>query len=220
MDSQTESSQVSRGGGRERLIDETGAYSANTGVPSMVAKVHCFPLGNADTLLAELANGDMILIDYANMRTPADKADLRCDLPAELRRLLAKARRNKFNALCITHVDDDHCKGFGKFFWLRHARAYQSNDRTPFDELWVPACVLLETGLTDDARLVRAEAIHRLREGKGVLIFSRPERLKEPASLCRATLRRALPAPSFSCTVRSATARTMGPSSIATVTRS
>jgi hypothetical protein len=82
-------------------------------------------------------------------------------------------------SLCITHVDDDHCKGFGKFFWLRHARAYQSNDRTPFDELWVPACVLLETGLTDDARLVRAEAIHRLREGKGVLIFSRPERLKD-----------------------------------------
>jgi hypothetical protein len=145
----------------------------------MVAKVHFFPLGNADTLLAELANGDLVLIDYANTWNPADKTDLRCDLPAELRRLLAKARRDKFNVLCITHVDDDHCRGFGEFFWLRHAASYQSKDRTPFDELWVPACVLLETGLTDDARLVRAEAIHRLREGKGVLIFSRPERLKD-----------------------------------------
>ncbi|MBX9826170.1 MAG: hypothetical protein K2Y27_14400 [Xanthobacteraceae bacterium] len=88
-------------------------------------------------------------------------------------------RKNNFKAVCITHVDDDHCKGFGEFFWLRHAVAYQSKDRTPLDELWVPACVLLETGLTDDARLVRAEAIYRLREGKGVLIFSRPERLKD-----------------------------------------
>ena len=30
-----------------------------------------------------------------------------------------------------------------------------------------------------DQRLVRAEARYRLKEGKGVLIFSRPERLKE-----------------------------------------
>jgi len=145
----------------------------------MVAKVHFFPLGDADTLLIDLANGDMVLVDYANMRNGVDKTDRRCDLPAELRRHLAKARRNNFNAVCITHLDDDHCKGFGEFFWLRHAKTYQTDDRTKIDVLWVPVCALFETGLAGDARLVRQEAIYRLREGKGVLIFSRPDHLKD-----------------------------------------
>jgi hypothetical protein len=144
----------------------------------MVAKVHFFPIGNADTLLIDLADRRKVLIDFADMRCADDDEDLRCDLPAELRRDLAKAKRNHYDAVCITHLDDDHCKGFGDFFWLRHAKVYQDDDRTRINELWVPACALLETGLTGDARLVRAEAIHRLREGKGVLIFSRPERLK------------------------------------------
>lgn len=145
----------------------------------MVAKVIFFPLGDADTLRIDLANGHKVLVDYANMRNSADKNDLRCDLPEELRRDLAKARRNNFDAVCITHLDDDHCKGFGEFFWLRHAKIYQSSERILIDVLWVPACALLETGLSGDARLVRQEAIHRLREGKGILIFSRPERLKD-----------------------------------------
>jgi hypothetical protein len=144
----------------------------------MVAKVWSFPLGNADTLRIDLVNDQKILIDYANMRNAADPKDLRCDLPDELRKDLAKARRNNYDAVCITHLDDDHCQGFGDFFWLRHAKLYQSDERIRIDVLWVPACALLETGLVGDARLVREEAIYRLREGKGVLVFSRPERLK------------------------------------------
>jgi hypothetical protein len=144
----------------------------------MVAKVHFFPLGNADTLRIDLADDRKVLVDYADMLCRDDDEDQRCDLPAELRRDLAKARRNYYDAVCITHLDDDHCCGFGDFFWLEHAKTYQSEERIRIRELWVPACALLETGLTGDARLVRAEAIHRLREGRGVLIFSRPERLK------------------------------------------
>jgi phosphoribosyl 1,2-cyclic phosphodiesterase len=89
----------------------------------MLAKVHFFPLGNADTLRLDLADGRKVLIDCANMRRPDDNYDLRCDLPAELRRDLAKANRNHYDAVCITHLDDDHCKGFGDFFWLEHAKA-------------------------------------------------------------------------------------------------
>ena len=91
----------------------------------------------------------------------------------------ANHRPNYYDAVCITHLDDDHCKGFGEFFWLEHAKIYQSDERIRINELWVPACALLETGLSGDARLVRAEAIHRLREGKEGLVFSRPERLKD-----------------------------------------
>ncbi|MBE0705373.1 MAG: hypothetical protein IH582_19810 [Afipia sp.] len=144
----------------------------------MVAKVHFFPLGNADTLRLDLADGRKVLVDYADMRCPDDDEDVRCDLPAELRRDLAKARRNYYDAVCITHLDDDHCCGFGDFFWLEHAKAYQDDDRIRITELWVPAAAICEDGLNGDARLVRAEARHRLKQGKGIRVFSRPAQLK------------------------------------------
>jgi hypothetical protein len=145
----------------------------------MTAKVHYFPLGNADTLRIDLADGRNILVDYADMRNPEDDNDLRCDLPTELRRDLSKSGRDNYDAVCITHIDNDHCKGFGEFFWLEHAKAYQDDDRIRINELWVPAAAVMEESLKDDARLIRAEARHRLKAGKGVLIFSRPERLKQ-----------------------------------------
>ena len=51
----------------------------------MTAKVHFFPLGNADTLRLDLADGRKVLVDYADMRNDDDPYDLRCDLPDELR---------------------------------------------------------------------------------------------------------------------------------------
>ena len=62
----------------------------------MVAKIHFFPLGNADTLRLDLADGRKVLVDYADMRCADDDDDVRCDLPTELRRDLSKARRNQF----------------------------------------------------------------------------------------------------------------------------
>ena len=145
----------------------------------MKAKVHFFPLGNADTLRIDLADGRKLLVDYADVRNRDDQDDLRCDLPDELRRDLWKAGRDHYDAVCITHLDNDHCKGFGDFFWLEHAKVYQDDNRIRIHELWVPAAAVLEENLKDDARLIRAEARHRLKAGKGVLIFSRPDRLKQ-----------------------------------------
>lgn len=144
----------------------------------MVAQAHFFPLGNADTLRLDLADGRKVLVDYADMRCADDEDDVRCDLPRELRRDLAKARRNYFDAVCITHLDEDHCKGFGDFFWLEHAAKYQDEERIRIRELWVPAAAILEDNLSGDARLVRAEARHRLKEGRGILVFSRPGALR------------------------------------------
>ena len=144
----------------------------------MTAKVHFFPLGNADTLRVDLADGRKLLVDYADTRNPDDSNERRCDLPAELRRDLRRARRDFYDAVCITHLDTDHCKGFGEFFWLQHAKMYQDDSRVRINELWVPAAAVLERNLEGDARLVRSEARHRLKAGKGILIFSRPDRLK------------------------------------------
>ncbi|MEX0283323.1 MAG: hypothetical protein AB3N23_01800 [Paracoccaceae bacterium] len=144
----------------------------------MTAKLNFFPLGNADTMRIDLADDRKVLIDYAAMRNGAAE-DRRCDLPEELRKDLRKADRNYYDVVCITHTDSDHCKGFGDFFWLDHAAKYQGGDRIKIKELWVPAAAILEEGLKDCARIVRSEARHRLREGKGIRVFSRPERLKE-----------------------------------------
>ncbi|MEM0949134.1 MAG: hypothetical protein AAGK37_17185 [Pseudomonadota bacterium] len=144
----------------------------------MQAMVNFFPLGNADTARLDLADGRKVLIDFAAMRCDDDEDDQRCDLPATLRRDLHKAGRDYFDAVCITHTDTDHCKGFGDFFWLDHAALYQGKGRVKIRELWVPAAAILEENLKDDARLVRAEARYRLRQGKGIRVFSRPERLK------------------------------------------
>ena len=145
----------------------------------MTPFINFFPLGNADTLRLDLADGRKVLVDFAAMRNTNDDEDKRCDLPVELRRDLKKAGRDFFDAVCITHIDSDHCKGFGEFFWLKHAAKYQNDGRIKIDELWVPAAAILEENLTGDARLIRTEARHRLREGKGVLVFSRPDALKK-----------------------------------------
>lgn len=144
----------------------------------MKARINFFPLGNADTVRLDLADDRKILVDFADMRN-GDDDDLRCDLPEELRRDLKKAGRDYYDAVCITHTDTDHCKGFGEFFWLEHAAIYQEDGRIKIDELWVPAAAITEENLKDDARIVRAEARHRLREGKGIRVFSRPEHLKQ-----------------------------------------
>ncbi|MCJ2009584.1 hypothetical protein [Methylobacterium sp. J-092] len=145
----------------------------------MPAYVTFYPLGNADGSLIELANKQLLLIDFGNQGNPDDPEDERCDLAEELRKVLRKADRKSLDVVCFTHLDDDHCQRMGEFFWLRHSAAYQDDDRVEIDELWVPACALTETTLKNDARLVRQEARHRLREGKGIRVFSRAERLKD-----------------------------------------
>ena len=118
-----------------------------------------------------------MLVDYANKRTGKD-GDKCCDLPALLKSDLKLARRSSYAVVAFTHLDDDHCTGASDFFCLEWAPKYQGGDRHRIETLWVPAGAITEEGLDNDARVIRQEARHRLRNGKGVLVFSRPERLK------------------------------------------
>jgi hypothetical protein len=54
------------------------------------------------------------------------------------------------------------------FFYLEHASKYQDADRIKIRELWVPAAAIIEDGCKDEDRIIRAEARHRLRSGKGI----------------------------------------------------
>lgn len=132
------------------------------------------PLGNADSTRIDLDNGKKILIDYANTRCADDASDKRIDLPAALRHDLRLARRNDYNVVAFTHLDDDHISGASEFFYFDYATAYQSDDRVRMQELWVPAAAILEKGLSGDKLVIRQEAKYRLRHGYGIRVFSSP----------------------------------------------
>lgn len=144
----------------------------------MSANITFYPLGNADTSLIRLADSRLVLVDFANMREPSDKDDKRCDLPAELRRALAESGQKDFSVVCFTHLDADHVKGMKDFFWLEYLASSQVDGRPKIEELWVPASAITETGVEDDAWAVRQEARYRLKKGRGIKVFSRPEALK------------------------------------------
>ena len=143
----------------------------------MTATIEVFPLGNADTTRLTLSDGQRILFDFADMGR-SDSSNIDFDLEKAIKDDLGSAPYS-VSALCITHVDSDHCKGFGDVFWLKHAQKYQTADRVKIDELWVPAAAILEEGLCDDSRLVRQEARKRLLDGAGICVFSTPKILED-----------------------------------------
>ncbi len=143
-----------------------------------MTQITFFPLGNADTSLIRLRDGRRMLVDYADRSTGAT-GDRRCNLPRLLKDDLAAAGRDDYAVVAFSHLDDDHCQGAAKFFWFRHGPAYQGAGRQRIGTLWVPAGAVTEPNLKGDARVIRQEARHRLREGKGIVVFSRPEAMRD-----------------------------------------
>ena len=145
----------------------------------MAHKITFYPEGNADTCLVEPENGEMLLFDYADRHGDDEAARLRGDLSVALQEKLEDAGRDGFDVVAFTHLHDDHIHGAAEFFYLRHALRYQVGDRAEINELWVPSAAITEEGLKGEAAVIRAEARHRLREGEGIRVFSRPAALED-----------------------------------------
>lgn len=143
-------------------------------------KLTFFPLGNADTTLIDLANGEKILFDYANRRNVDDDDDKRVDLPYELRKDLGS--RVYYDVVAFTHLDQDHYDGMTEFFFLEHDKKYQGKvdgkERIKLNIMWVPAAVMTEDLDEEESRIVQAEARYRLKNKKGIRVFSTPARLE------------------------------------------
>lgn len=137
-----------------------------------------FPLGNADCTLIRLSNERVVVFDFGDMRT-GEEGDMRADLSKDLKAKLKEWGRDSVDVLVWTHLDWDHTKRSSEFFYLDHATKYQGDDRIKVKELWVPASLVCEVGVEDEARVLRAEARHRLKAGKGIRVFSRPDMLKD-----------------------------------------
>jgi hypothetical protein len=151
-----------------------------------VHKITFFPLckegarpANAETFRIDLANGRTVLGDYADTRDYTNDYDLRWKLKESLKADLKKASKNYFDVVMFTHLDDDHVRGAGEFFWFERFSDRQQDDRVRMQELWVPAAAIVETGLEGDAELIRAEARYRLKQKNGIRVFSAPNTLAE-----------------------------------------
>lgn len=146
-------------------------------------KITFYPVGNADTFVIDLTSGEKFIFDYANRRTGED-GDKRCDLPAELRKELGD--RTYYDVAVFTHLDLDHYDGMTDFFHLEHDEKFQGKaadgkKRIKMNTMWVPAAVLTED-LEDEeveSQDIQNEAWYRLEQGEGILVFSRPDSLKQ-----------------------------------------
>lgn len=146
-------------------------------------KLTFYPVGNADTFVIDLAGGEKIIFDYADRRNRSDKDDKRCDLPTELRKELDATKRKHYEVAVFTHLDQDHYDGMTDFFYLEHDKNYQGKvdgkDRIKMTEMWVPAAVLTEKLKEEESKIIQKEVRYRLRIKKGILVFSRPDSLKD-----------------------------------------
>lgn len=145
-------------------------------------KVIFYPVGNGDTSQIILENGKRILLDYRHLVKGEVDEKPEINLKARLKKELSDANKKSFDVVAFTHGDGDHICGSTDFFELRHTTKYQGGDRVPIPELWVPAAMVLEEGThanrADEFIIWRQEARHRLREGTGIRVFSKPEKLK------------------------------------------
>jgi len=137
-----------------------------------------YPIGNADTALISTDGGKHFLFDFADMRDPNNPNDKRIALAESVKEDIGWPKRKRVDVLAVTHGDNDHINRISETFWLEHAVKYQGEDRIRFEEMWVPAALIVEEGSTDETRIIRAEARHRFLKKKGIRVFSRPEHLK------------------------------------------
>ncbi|MGA7578153.1 MAG: hypothetical protein ACLQUW_02585 [Desulfobaccales bacterium] len=146
-------------------------------------KVVFYPVGNGDTSQIILENGKRILFDFRHQKNSEDEGSKDFNLKKYLKDELDKENRDYFDVVAFTHSDKDHICNSTEFFELMHATKYQGNGRVKINELWVPAAMILETAANDQQSdefvIWRQESRHRLKKGKGIRVFSKPEKLKQ-----------------------------------------
>lgn len=142
-------------------------------------KITFYPIGNADCCLIELENEQNLLFDYAHCKDFENDEDLRVNLKELISDKMKDKERDYFDIVSFTHADDDHIHGFSDLFYLDHAKKYQDEGRLKILELWVPAAVFTEEKLTDEAKILQEESRFRLKNKKGIKVFSRPEAIND-----------------------------------------
>jgi len=149
----------------------------------MSHKILFYPVGFGDTSQIVLENGKRFLFDFRHVKKTEKVEGPEINLAERLKNELKESKSDYFDVFAITHGDKDHIENSTEFFELEHAEKYKGNGRIKIKELWVPAAVILETATNDEqsSEFVtwRQEARHRLKAGKGIRVFSKPDLLKD-----------------------------------------
>lgn len=148
---------------------------------SIAHKILFYPVSNGDTSQIILQDGRRLLFDFNHRAVGEQENSPHIDLKLILSEELKASNKKNVDVFAISHTDIDHISGAVDFFELRHAEKYQGDDRIKIETLWVPAVVLLDRvkidERSDDFALWKKEAWHRLMEGKGIRVFSKPAEL-------------------------------------------
>ena len=142
-----------------------------------------YPVGNGDTSQIVLDNGKRILFDFKHLEKTEGGEGPEINLKDRLKSELEKTDKKSFDVVAFTHGDKDHIENSTEFFELWYSKKYQGEHRVKIDELWVPSAMILETASNDEQSdefvIWRQEARYRLKKGKGIHVFSKPEKLKD-----------------------------------------
>lgn len=145
-------------------------------------RISFYPVGNGDTSQIILENGKHILFDFRHLNKAEDKENPEIDLKKRLKKELKDSGKSSFDVVAFTHSDKDHIENSTDFFELLHADKYQGDNRIKIETLWVPASMIIETATNDEQSsefvIWRQEARYRLKGGKGIRVFSKPDMLK------------------------------------------
>lgn len=114
-----------------------------------VHQVIFYPVGNVDTVQLIVDNDRRVLFYFCHRENSEKDSTPEIDLKKRLKEELQEAKRNDFDVVAFTHADNNHIQGSTDFFWLEHAKKYQSDDRVKIKTLWVPAAMLIESAEND-----------------------------------------------------------------------
>lgn len=149
----------------------------------MSHRILFYPVGNGDTSQIVLENGKRILFDFRHLTSSEDGKGPEINLRERLRQELKEVKKSSIDVVALTHGDKDHIENSTDFFELKHSSNYQGGDRIKIDTLWVPAAMILETASREEQSsefvIWRQEARYRLKEGSGIRVFSKPDKLKD-----------------------------------------
>lgn len=163
------------------MISNTSRYEERLLIVADVHQIKFYPVSNGDTTQIITAKDKRILFDFCHRANAEEEETPTIDLKSVLNAELEAAERDYFDVVAFTHADLDHIRGSTEFFWLDHSKTYQGDDRIKIRELWVPAAMVVEEVEMDqkseEFAILRQEARHRILEGTGIRVFSKPQKL-------------------------------------------
>lgn len=134
-------------------------------------RIKYYPVENGDTSLITLSDETKILIDIniTNDSTNEDEEERYDVLRDLLDNELKKSNKKPFvDVFILTHPDNDHCRGYEKYFFQGNPNDYSDKDKEAeliiINELWYTPRVfeVYTNELNSDAKIFKKEAKRRM----------------------------------------------------------